>query len=103
RRRHTISKRDWSSDVCSSDLVAEDRLNLAKLSFSLKNYQNVHAYLQGVAVTDEILELQIQAWQNLGRLDKALPLAERYLQGKSTDRKSVVEGKSVELGGGARR
>src|SRR5699024_11476796 len=22
RRRHTISKRDWSSDVCSSDLVA---------------------------------------------------------------------------------
>src|SRR5207249_8447040 len=24
RRRHTRSKRDWSSDVCSSDLVAED-------------------------------------------------------------------------------
>src|SRR5699024_12163437 len=23
RRRHTISKRDWSSDVCSSDLVTE--------------------------------------------------------------------------------
>src|SRR5699024_11274059 len=22
RRRHTISKRDWSSDVCSSDLVS---------------------------------------------------------------------------------
>src|SRR5207249_6893084 len=22
RRRHTISKRDWSSDVCSSDLAA---------------------------------------------------------------------------------
>src|SRR5207249_8914935 len=22
RRRHTISKRDWSSDVCSSDLTA---------------------------------------------------------------------------------
>src|SRR5699024_11977157 len=22
RRRHTISKRDWSSDVCSSDLLA---------------------------------------------------------------------------------
>src|SRR5699024_11573560 len=25
RRRHTISKRDWSSDVCSSDLVEEDK------------------------------------------------------------------------------
>src|SRR5699024_11649747 len=26
RRRHTRSKRDWSSDVCSSDLVAAERL-----------------------------------------------------------------------------
>src|SRR5437868_11295823 len=24
RRRHTISKRDWSSDVCSSDLIDVD-------------------------------------------------------------------------------
>src|SRR5699024_11527098 len=24
RRRHTRSKRDWSSDVCSSDLTAKD-------------------------------------------------------------------------------
>src|SRR5699024_11890885 len=28
RRRHTISKRDWSSDVCSSDLTS----NLARLA-----------------------------------------------------------------------
>src|SRR5699024_12190136 len=26
RRRHTRSKRDWSSDVCSSDLTPEDGL-----------------------------------------------------------------------------
>src|SRR5699024_11952776 len=26
RRRHTISKRDWSSDVCSSDLLLEPPL-----------------------------------------------------------------------------
>src|SRR5699024_11487341 len=25
RRRHTRSKRDWSSDVCSSDLISEDK------------------------------------------------------------------------------
>src|SRR5699024_10659357 len=25
RRRYTISKRDWSSDVCSSDLISEDQ------------------------------------------------------------------------------
>src|SRR5207249_7430197 len=32
RRRHTRSKRDWSSDVCSSDLVVWDEGALAHLS-----------------------------------------------------------------------
>src|SRR5207249_6866630 len=27
RRRHTRSKRDWSSDVCSSDLIIRDPAN----------------------------------------------------------------------------
>src|SRR5699024_4210601 len=35
RRRHTRSKRDWSSDVCSSDL-GEDRANLALLTDGLR-------------------------------------------------------------------
>src|SRR5207249_7772337 len=29
RRRHTRSKRDWSSDVCSSDLMAQSGLKVA--------------------------------------------------------------------------
>src|SRR5699024_11992921 len=29
RRRHTRSKRDWSSDVCSSDLAADDASKVA--------------------------------------------------------------------------
>src|SRR5699024_4205143 len=28
RRRHTRSKRDWSSDVCSSDLTAHNRVTV---------------------------------------------------------------------------
>src|SRR5699024_11553005 len=28
RRRHTRSKRDWSSNVCSSDLIAESEVDL---------------------------------------------------------------------------
>src|SRR5699024_12193700 len=28
RRRHTRSKRDWSSDVCSSDLILSRKLGL---------------------------------------------------------------------------
>src|SRR5699024_11990400 len=31
RRRHTISKRDWSSDVCSSDLMT-DSVNQAQIA-----------------------------------------------------------------------
>jgi len=76
--------RALKSGKLTNEQKAEDRLNLAKLSFSAKNYQQVHHYLQGVAATDETLEMQIQAWQGLGRLDKALPLAERYLRGKKT-------------------
>src|SRR5699024_11836061 len=30
-RRHTRSKRDWSSDVCSSDLIADDPAMAFKL------------------------------------------------------------------------
>src|SRR5437868_14591672 len=35
RRRHTISKRDWSSDVCSSDLTTngESTIGTANQSF----------------------------------------------------------------------
>src|SRR5699024_9045462 len=31
RRRHTISKRDWSSDVCSSDLGSMNSVNSTEL------------------------------------------------------------------------
>src|SRR5207249_5744429 len=37
-RRHTRSKRDWSSDVCSSDL---NHFGLTKQFYSF-DYQNVH-------------------------------------------------------------
>src|SRR5437870_10522897 len=33
RRRHTRWPRDWSSDVCSSDLSPDDRSNLEKAPF----------------------------------------------------------------------
>src|SRR5699024_12166898 len=32
RRRHTRSKRDWSSDVCSSDLFAKDTTEFETLA-----------------------------------------------------------------------
>src|SRR5207249_9577115 len=32
RRRHTRSKRDWSSDVCSSDLITSGKKAIAAIS-----------------------------------------------------------------------
>ncbi len=84
--KHAIDLLDKSlnSGQLTPEQASEDRLNLAKLSFSIKNYNQTLKYLEGVASTDEILEMRIQAWQGLGRLDKALPLAEQYLKGKKT-------------------
>lgn len=84
--QHAIKTLDkaLTSGKLTDAQIAEDRLNLAKLSFAAQRYQQVHQYLRGLAATDEILELQIQAWQQLGRLDKAVPLAERYLKNKGT-------------------
>src|SRR5699024_11828889 len=35
RRRHTRSKRDWSSDVCSSDLAEDDFFSVVVLGEAL--------------------------------------------------------------------
>src|SRR5699024_12063779 len=47
RRRHTRSKRDWSSDVCSSDLyiLGDAGWNAAPLSKPLPNFDGVRRRL----------------------------------------------------------
>src|SRR6266513_3307001 len=44
RRRHTRSKRDWSSDVCASDLLAVLLLALACLARWLLNRRRLKAW-----------------------------------------------------------
>ena len=80
----TVLTQALQSGQLNAEQITEDQLNLAKLNFSAKNYKQALDYLQKVAQTNEVLEMQIEAWQGLGRLDKALPLAERYLKSKST-------------------
>src|SRR5699024_11359187 len=48
RRRHTSSKRDWSSDVCSSDLVDKDHLHnhLIFNAVSFVDYKKYHSNKQ---------------------------------------------------------
>lgn len=79
----TVLTQAFNSGQLTDEQLTEDRLNLAKLNFAAKNYQQALTYLQKSVQSSEVLEMQIQAWQGLGRLDQALPLAERYLKGKN--------------------
>src|SRR5207247_5354568 len=51
RRRHTRSTRDWSSDVCSSDLSAE-------VGNASPESPLILGILRGVEVMSKVLELQ---------------------------------------------
>src|SRR5947209_11435809 len=73
RRRHTRYWRDWSSDVCSSDLA-------------------LVGHIVGVEPARD------SAGQPIAVLKLALNKSIQPLPANSTDRKSVVEGKSVALG-----
>src|SRR3712207_8537142 len=80
RRRHTRYWRDWSSDVCSSDLRARgDRMSPAEVALEVW-------ILQQVVAGNGCL---LRAWR-AGRRGRG---------GGRGDRKSVVLGKSVDLGG----
>src|SRR5690606_37091242 len=67
RRRHTRFSRDWSSDVCSSDLTL-------KVDFSTKNYSdygNLKVILQNVKEFPVIIQLT----DNKGKI-----IAEHYTE-----------------------
>src|SRR5690606_40481805 len=93
RRRHTRFSRDWSSDVCSSDLEQH--------GFS------VDATDDPTVFTDENLKkYDALVFSNTNNdvfdTDAQRVALMRYIQaggGFVGDRKSVVEGKSVERGG----
>src|SRR5699024_11940314 len=41
RRRHTISKRDWSSDVCSSDLLKNEQYEVGFMGENRKDNRQI--------------------------------------------------------------
>src|SRR5271170_3652949 len=56
RRRHTISTRDWSSDVCSSDLLAKREGELAKQKQAFASEQQTHRQtLERVKLIDQVV------------------------------------------------
>ncbi len=76
-----LSKAHQSGKL-EQEQIDEDRLSMARLL--LQNNQPAQAlkYLPSLPANKEELELAIYAWQAQKRLDKAVPLAERFLQGE---------------------
>src|SRR5688572_32484182 len=91
RRRHTSFDCDWSSDVCSSDLVA---------AIALVVTQPALAQAPGRVVEVDTLE-ELEAAVNDGSDNDIIVIAAgRYvIDTPLRDRKSVVKGKRVSLGG----
>src|SRR5690606_40672577 len=84
RRRHTRFSRDWSSDVCSSDLQGRRGIDIALATTDI-----------GEAVRDaELIVAPLPAFAQ-DELARALAPHLRDGQVVYLDRKSVVEGKSV--------
>src|SRR5206468_8077149 len=87
RRRHTRSDRDWSSDVCSSDLVdGPAGGELAELQ------RAVHRLADGLAAESRA---RAEAFDTLSlRIDRLAAALEKPSARIGQDRKSVVVGKA---------
>src|SRR4030043_1175839 len=73
RRRHTRCSRDWSSDVCSSDLVAQQ----AQENVDLVNERYKVGRASAVEVTDAQVALsQAQSDQGTARFDYLAAVAQ---------------------------
>src|SRR2546421_2517716 len=78
RRRHTRSDRDWSSDVCSSDLIPNRKMNDDQLKFSCEETRS-----------------SLGDADRLGTTDKAeADLAQLYPHGRSEERRVGKECRS---------
>src|SRR5690606_39839650 len=86
RRRHARFSRDWSSDVCSSDLLDEDRKHIEKDAALERRFQPILVDEPTVAHTIEILKGlrdRYEAHHRVSINDEALvaaaTLADRYV------------------------
>src|SRR5690606_40147344 len=93
RRRHTRFSRDWSSDVCSSDLARALGLAAAMLALlALVPGFPPHVFL-GIALVPGLAAYAL--WRRGQRLQDPAQQAE---PAEPADRKSGVEGKRGDLG-----
>src|SRR5206468_5152904 len=96
RRRHTRSDRDWSSDVCSSDLAVLSYVNVESLARRIERHE-VHVAQGYGAWTQELANPASETWA-FGPSAVFLIVDGAELFRGQRDRKSVVEGKGRGVG-----
>src|SRR3989449_11405098 len=99
RRRHTRCSRDWSSDVCSSDLEHYAGVFptwLAPVQARVLPVSEKHA-AYGRTVWEKLRAARVRA--ELEDRNEKLGYRIREGQSRKVERESGVEGKSVDLGG----
>src|SRR5690606_39827050 len=96
RRRHTRFSRDWSSDVCSSDLWSLDWMPTAEAVVEIS--ARAFDAAGNSAVSDTVTVTVVGQGGTVGGVITRTPA--EVGGGGAVDRKSVVEGKSVKRGGG---
>src|SRR5699024_11752021 len=57
RRRHTRSKRDWSSDVCSSDLVKPGKIKFLSKTKNLSLQETIEQSYEETSSLEELLKV----------------------------------------------
>lgn len=67
-------------DALGAEAQAQDRANLARLLMQQGRYQQAVSELAQLPASDVTLQLQVQAYRQLGQFDKALPLAEQVVR-----------------------
>src|SRR5699024_11663962 len=76
RRRHTRSKRDWSSDVCSSDLkAARVRATIGEISDAIEAVSGRHK-----AVIQAVSGVYSSNFSNQEEMDNVIEMAEEFLE-----------------------
>src|SRR3712207_7446534 len=93
RRRHTIYWRDWSSDVCSSDLSTISRGLTGQ--FDADGIIGDRQHIVELLIGGLMFGMLCHEGSIMNYPLRIIRQAEKLLE----DRKSVVQGKSVDLGG----
>src|SRR5699024_11373182 len=86
RRRHTRSKRDWSSDVCSSDLLS---VSLALLTY----HHSGHCLAVALTSSDRGRHYSIVATGEAGHSEIWAPLQSQIGRASCREREKNTEGK----------